>query len=550
MIKKLTIENIALVKKATLEFDSGLTVLTGETGGGKSVVVTALSLALGERADQDYIRHGTTRACVTAEFDDLYIERELSRTGAGRLKLNDNRATLLQLKEISPPPAQILGQHAGQELLDEARHLDFVDRFASLMDLRQEVEQAFYSWQKAADELKRVINRREQLVQERELLLFQQEEIQKASIRVGEEEELLQERRILDSAQQLMAASAGLTDVLGGENGVIDLLGAARKQLEQMADIDPSLAGKVGELMEIDYQLEDMRRFVEGYGSSVQDNPARLEEVNIRLDEIYKLKKKYGGSEEFVLATLGDIENKLEDRPDIDTHINELQAQERRLRQVYTEIALRLSTGRRAAAKQLGRRVIEELRDLAIDRAQFDCELVYENDDAGIAIEDRTIRPLPCGLEQARFLFSANPGEPLKSLVKTASGGEVSRVLLALKSAELSNQPALNSGDNRRERRTASKRTSEPLPLLVFDEVDVGIGGRTAVEVGRKLKRLSERCQVIVITHLHQIARVADHHFVAEKESEGGSRTVINVRRLRRDEIAVELERMVALPKA
>ena len=251
-------------------------------------------------------------------------------------------------------------------------------------------------------------------------------------------------------------------------------------------------------MADLDFQLEDLRRFIEQYGATISDEPARLEEINLRLDELYALKKKYGGSEEAILTTLARIHDQLRDRPDIDSLIASIEAEADKRGKAYTAAAVKISAARVKAATRLRKLVIAELKDLAIDKAEFRCNFIYEDDNGGVLLNDRAVRPSAHGLERIGFLFSANPGEPLKSLVKTASGGEVSRVLLALKSAELQHRGLKHS-------------------LLVFDEVDVGIGGRTGNEVGRKLKKLSEHCQVLVITHLHQIARLAEHHYVAEK---------------------------------
>jgi DNA repair protein RecN (Recombination protein N) len=541
MLTKLVIENVALVERAELTFDRGLSVLTGETGAGKSVVVTALSLALGERGDKDFIRHGAERCRVTAIFDasampagftaefaDLIengtatVQREVSHDGGSKVRINGRPSSLAQLKALTVPLAEILGQHAGQMLTSEENHLGFLDRFAGLEPLSLEVSALFRDWQAAVDELRRTRNRRDQLAGERELLLFQKDDIEKAGIRPGEEEALLH--------RALMTSASLVQDILGGDQqSVAGLLTAARKELEKMAGIDDSLNQKMQELSAIHYELEDMRRFVERYGGSINDAPQRLEEVNLRLDQIYSLKKKYGGSEEGILKTLAAITEKLKDRPDIDGHIDKLEKDTLRLGRAYSDKALELSCRRHKAAARLRKLILEELAELAIDNGGFEFEFIYEDDPDGVIMDGRAVKPFEHGLENSRILFSANPGEPLRSLVKTASGGEMSRVFLALKSAE---------------------RTGRRLPcsLLVFDEVDVGIGGATATAVARKLKRLSADNQVVVVTHLHQIASVADHHYAAVKTT-SAKRSTITVKRLNKPQIAQELDRMVALPE-
>lgn len=550
MLTKLRIENIALLEKVVLTFEPGMSVLTGETGAGKSIIVTALALTLGERADREFVRHGADSSLITAVFDIsdilgdfphgwapnskdncLEVRRQIAADGSSKAKIDGRPVSLIQLRQATAPIAEILGQHANQMLMNEDNHLAFLDRFASLESFRDEVAHLFSEWQRVSTDLRNIKNRREQLIRERELLLFQKDEIEKTHIRVGEEEELVNERNILDSARTLMASADAVQQILDADDSsVANLLGLARKELDRMAAIDASLQKQVDSLAEVEFQVEEMRRFMEQYGSSIEDDPIRIEEINLRLDEIYNLKKKYGGSEGAILKTLEIIGEKLNDRPDIGQFIDSLEKENDRLYKEYSEKAVSLSKARIKAASRLRTLVVNELNELAIDNCDFEFEFLYEDDPDGILLDGRAVRPYAHGLEKGRLLFSANPGEPLRSLVKTASGGEISRVLLALKSAE---------------KRYSRLRHS----LLVFDEVDAGIGGRTATEVGKKLKKLSEDCQIIVITHLHQIARQADHHYVAEKSTDRRNRTTISVRKLDKSAIPHELDRMVALPE-
>lgn len=550
MLTRLKIENIALVDDQEILFDPGLSVLTGETGAGKSVIVNALSLVLGERAEKEYIRHGAAIAIVEAEFEiaslggryktlysdylaegTLRIRREIARDGQSKVRINNDLSTVTRLRELTAPIAEILGQHANQMLMNEDNHLLFLDYFGSLDSARESVIERFHEWQEVAANLRKTIRRREQLHSERELLLFQRDEIEKAHIEVGEEEQILQERRILDSSRSLMESAQAIQTILDGDEiSVLEMLRQARTQLDDMAEVDKSLEELATQLAETDFQIEEIRRTIEQYGNSLEDNPERLEEINARLDEIYKLKKKYGGSEEAILQTLASIHEQLRDRPDIDTLIAQLEKQNEQLRKAYEKEALALSEARKSAAAYLARLVVKELGELAIDNGGFEFEFVYEDDDNGVIINGRAVRPLAVGLETGRFLFSANPGEPLKSLVRTASGGEISRVLLALKAAEKKNNKTLH-------------------PLLVFDEVDAGIGGQTANEVARKIRKLSDKRQVLVITHLHQIARLTDHHYAVCKSSDKENRAVIRVTRLDPQGKTKELDRMIALPE-
>ncbi len=548
MLTRLTIENIALVRKLELSFASGLTALTGETGAGKSVIVTALSLALGGRADKEYLRHGADSAQVTAVFDvshlpsslkhehadltdsdSITVRRFINRDGASRMSVNGKRIGLNRWKPLAAALGEILSQHASQSLMNEDNHLMFLDRFAGLSFQTEVTAEAFVNWRNVADELGRLKDRREQLIQQRELLMFQRDEIEKGSLRVGEEEELLIERKLLDSARALMSSAASIGDILDGETGSAkELLATVRHELDKMAQIDSKLSDQAGDLYDIEVRLEELRRTVEQYGATIVDDPVRIEGINTRLDEIYHLKKKYGGSEEAVLKTFELILQQLAQRPDTDSLIARLESEADQRRREYSDLAVALSRDRRKAARRLEKRIARELADLAIDGARFEIAFLDQEDPEGVVIDERCLRPAEHGLEQARFDFAANLGEPLRPLVKTASGGEISRVLLALKSAERNEK-------------------SESRPLMVFDEVDAGIGGQTANEVGRKLRKLAGDGQLIVVTHLHQIARQADHHYVVEKSS-ADDRNVITVRQLDPDGVSTELERMVAMP--
>ena len=537
MLVKLEIENIALVDKCELEFNQGLTVLTGETGAGKSVIVTALNLALGGRAEKDFIRHGEEQARVKATFSNpennttLTIERSLSRSGTSKVKVNDEVKNLADLKNLTSSLGEIVGQHASQLLMNEDNHLLFLDRFAGLDEQRENLIEIFEQWQSVARTLKKTIAQKDRLESERELLLFQKNEIEQAQIKPGEENEIIGEKKILDSARTLMTSAELMKEIIDGDGNTIShLLDMIKKEINQMAGIDGSLEKQVEAINSIGYEIEDFRRFIESYGAGISDDPQRVEMINERLDELYRLKKKYGDSEEAILQTLDRINQQLKDRPDVDGQIKKLTEEYDALRKNYIDKATLLSRDRIKTSEELKKHVIGELKDLAIDNSNFALEFIYEPDQNGLSYNNQTVKPHPHGFENASFLFSANPGEPLKSLVKTASGGEISRVLMALKSAE-------------------RKKNKQSRNLLIFDEVDAGIGGQTANEVGKKLKKLSEKAQLITVTHLHQIARQADHHLLAEKNYDGkNKRTTINVYTLDKKGKNTELKRMTALP--
>ena len=535
MLKRLKIENLALLENSEIEFDSGLSTITGETGGGKSVIVTALSLVFGGRAEREFIRHGANRATIAAEFvnsnNTLKIHRSFTRDGAATVKINGQKATVADLKTVGEEVGEILGQHASQILLDESNHLGFLDNFGGHRSDVEKVMLAYDQWRQAHDELARTGKRKELLKAERELLLFQVKEIKSAGINSGEAETLTIELKRLNAARSLMDSAQKIQDcITDEEHGLSNQVSLIHQELARMQAADDSLEITAKQLVEIEYQIEDIRQFIERYGSNLTDDPQRISDINERLDEIYNLKMKYGGSEEAIIDFFVKAESRLQNLPDVDHHLTRLQSEADLLLARYSELAIQLSQKRKKTTSLIKKRMMEEMKTLAIEGGDFEFELLYENDVAGVEYEGKHVRAYPHGLENGRIMFSANPGEPPKSLVKTASGGEISRLLLALKSAET----------------IKSKKSGK---LLVFDEVDVGIGGRTATEVGKKLKSLSGSNQLLVVTHLHQIARLADHHYLADKAAEEDGRTRISVKKLGGKAIKAELDRMVALPE-
>ncbi len=551
MLKQLEIQNIALIDRTSLKFQNGLTVLTGETGAGKSVIVTALALVLGGRTDRDVIRHSEKFGKVEATFNiasmsksfknkfkefikenQITIVRKIRTSGKSKILIANIPSTLTELKELTTPIAEILGQHANQLLMHEENHILFLDNFANLNQLKDTVFTKYHTWKESFDTLNKTISKRDTYKNERELLLFQQKEITNADVQIGESEDLLSEKKILDSARTLMASSNQISEIIESEeNSTLPLLQIALKELDKMNEVDSSLLKQTEELTDIIYRIGDIKQFIDSYGSSIIDDPQRIEEINVRLDELYNLKKKYGGSEKSIIESLAIIQTSLQKIPtDIDEYISKLEDTTNNLFDDYSKEAIALTETRKKASKYLEKLVQKELSELSISNSGFQLEFIYEDDINGVLFDDRRVKATENGLETARILFSANIGEPLKSLVKTASGGEISRLLLALKSAEKKNKKL-------------------PQSLMVFDEVDAGIGGQTAIEVATKIKKLSNDSQLLVITHLHQIAREADNHFVVQKTTATDNRTIINVISLDAVGKKAELKRMIALPE-
>ncbi len=553
MLKRLYIENFALVEKLEIGFKPGMNVLTGETGAGKSVIVGAISQALGEKADRDDIRSGTKLAVIEADFDiggkskvqsalnhcdinadgkSITLRREIFPARSSKCFINSQLVTLTQLRTVTVHLAELFGQHSHQQLLDEKNHQAFLDQFAGIGGKVEKLRELYERWMKTRKNLERLIDQKDQKLRERELMVFQKEEIERASISVGEEENLIGEKRILDSSRLLGEKGTLILDILEGtDNSVINALGACQKELSRMAELDKTLEKQQELLSGVVVGLEEFRSEIEAYRSSIPDDPDRLEEINQRLDEIYRLKKKYGGSEEAILTTLEKINSLLEATYDIKRRINLLKMDEQELSDKYSTLALEIGKKRHSAAKRLSGCIRKELAYLSMKSALFQYDFIYEDDPGGIKLGDRFVRPGPDGLETGRFLISANPGEPPKPLAKIASGGEISRIMLALK--------AVNTNSAKPAR-----------TLLVFDEIDSGIGGATAGAVADRLAGLSNDFQLLVITHLHQIALRGDCHYAVEKARiPKKGRNVITIKRLSESEKTKEIERMLALPE-
>ncbi len=551
MLKRIYIENFALVEKLEVEFGSGMNVLTGETGAGKSIIVGAIAQLLGERAEKEDIRSGARAAIIEGEFDisgqdrkesrsaadletgdTICIRKEIQSKGGARLFLDSQLVTLAQLRSLTVQIADLFGQHSHQQLLDEQNHLQYLDRFAGISERVENLREIFSRWQNLRREYEELQRHQERDRTERELLQYQRDEIQKAEVRNGEEEELIGERKILDASIMLAEKSEKILEMLDGdENSAANLLNSCRRELGQMVPADEKLRPAQELLESALVSLEEFRSEIERYHASIPDDPERLEKINQRLDTLFRLKKKYGGSEEAILATLKTIEERLNSTLDVASRLKFLREETERHSKEYEKESREISAVRKKASEELAGLVQRELSLLGFEQARFEIEFIYDDDPDGVLIENRRVKPCPHGLENGRFLISANPGEPLKSLVKTASGGELSRIMLALLAANLPQK----SGNRR---------------LLVFDEVDAGIGGETARAVGKKLASLAEYYQLIVVTHLHQIASFAQAHFAVEKvEASGARRRTVSIRKLEKGEREKEIKRMLSLPE-
>lgn len=538
MIKLLRINNIALIPGLELELGTGLTLLTGETGAGKSIVIDALGLLLGDRASADLIRTGEERATVEAIFDtagargfledhglpsdgdDLVVRREVHANGKGRATVNGALVPLALLREMAPRLAAIHGQHEPQGLLDPETHLDLLDHHAGLGD-RTALADTWRRLKEVDTALDRLRRDRREAERRREMLEFQAAEIEKAHLEAGEEEALRREKTLQANAGRLATLAGEAYGLLyEDEDPVVSRLGQVYRRVEELAGIDPAFGPHLEASTSVRAQLDDLALFLRDYRETLQVSPGRLDEIEARLSLIERLKRKYGASAEEVLSFGTSCREELTLLGTPEEQERALEGQRTGLVALYLEQAFDLSRRRRTAAHELEKKVQAELKLLAMERTRFtvrfDPEVVPADGGDAATWTER-------GLERGEFLLSPNPGEELRPLARIASGGELSRIMLALKSVASLDARGLT---------------------LVFDEVDAGIGGRVAEVVGRKLRAIARHHQVLCVTHLPQIASQADRHLVVRKHVERG-RTVTEVRALAQEDRVEEVARML-----
>lgn len=510
MLKELLITNLALIEKLHVSFGPGLTVLTGETGAGKSIILQAIHLLGGGKAAVTWIRSGAASASVEALFalradqevlleklaeagvesdGELLVKRVISDKGTSRYFMNDSLATARLVSEIVEQLLSVASQHDHQQLLQPRSHLDCVDAVGGLWPRRLEVGRLYDAWQQSREAYLLLRDREKDKEQQRDFLVFQCKEVEEAAPGPDEDEALRKERDRLRASDDLLRLGQKslylLTEALGSS------LAQVRKNLQQMAGCDPDLAGLAEEVAGNCFQLEDHVQAIRNYLGTVARDPARLDAVTARLDLLQRLKRKYGGTLEEVLAFARDAAWKLAELEALDERLLLREKEMCACEVVLREAAESLSTARRAAAVALGARVRVTLMDLCFEQAVF--EISFREDEGGPDMESMS----RLGVDRVEFLFSANPGEAAKPLAKVASGGELSRLMLALKSL---------------------LATQDQVDTVIFDEIDSGLSGKAAEAVARKILDLAGHHQVFCITHLPQIACLADEHFLVRKE--------------------------------
>jgi DNA repair protein RecN (Recombination protein N) len=518
VLLELVVENYAVVERLRIRFHAGLNLLTGETGSGKSLVVDALGLLLGGRASAETIRTGESRARVAGIFDvrddapirrllepagleieegELLVEREILGGGKSRAFVGSRPVSVALLKDLAPHLADIHGQHEQQLLFTPDAQRDMLDAFAGHRELLDRAAVTYHEWRAAAAELEELEHSEQEKLRLLDLWSFQRQEIDGAALKPDEEESLENERRVLQNVQRLQeTAATAYAAVYDSPESALSLTRAAAKRLEELCRIDSSLEGLREHLKSADLSLQEVSYALRDYLSRLEANPGRLEEVETRLAAIDRLKRKYGRSIPEILNFLEDVARQIASVEHAGERMEELRQERKRLAADFDKLAAELTERRGSAARKLEKRVEAELAQLAMERTVFRI----------------AITPAPWsaeGADRVDFLVSPNLGEEPRPLEKVASGGEISRLALALKTCLTAP-------------RTAVVRT------LVFDEVDAGVGGSAAEGIGRRLKKLAAANQVLCVTHLPQIAAFADHHYRVEKqESKGRTAAVV-----------------------
>jgi DNA repair protein RecN (Recombination protein N) len=538
LLLELRVENYAVIDSLAVEFAPGLNLLTGETGAGKSILIDALSLLLGDKSSAEMIRHGADKAVVSAVFEaeeralskvlevngiepedgHLIVKREIAAGGKGRVFVNNQPATVGLLRQLASALASIHAQNETILAFDGPARLALLDAYAG-NDV-QTLEEKFSAWAAVRDRIAEFERDEQDRLRMADLWSFQNKEIESANLKAGEDQKLETEKRVLANAEKLYAASKSAYELLyEADSSVLENLAGARKQIEELARFDEKWQESLAALAGARAAIEDVSATARDYAEEIDASPERLAEVEDRLALIDRLRRKYGSTVDEVIAYGEEVARKLDELENREDHLRELKKQLDVSAAAYLAGAHALSKKRYSSAKELQKVVEAEINQLAM-KAQFKIVVAGSDEEGNWSAT---------GFDTVEYMISPNPGEPLKPIEKIASGGELSRVMLALKAT-------IETG---KKSKSAVQRT------LVFDEIDTGIGGRAAEAVGKKLKALSRNNQVLCITHLPQIASFADHHYLIEKKEAAG-RTKTLVRKLAQEQRTEEIARMLS----
>ncbi|EUJ30037.1 Recombination protein N [Listeria grayi] len=536
MLQELTIKNFAIIDSLALSFEEGMTVLTGETGAGKSIIFDALGLLIGGRGSADFIRHGeqrlelqglfsfheTNTACKELldengiEFNDneVILERSLHKSGKNTCRINGKLVTTTFLRQLGSRLLDIHSQHEHQELMDENYHLPLLDRFIGnkIAKRLENYQTAYENYQALQKEWQNWTKNEQEIARRIDMLHFQQEEIQNAELTLEEEEQLLEQKTLLMNFEKINDSLQGAYNALLGEPGGIEYIGEAMQQMQSVADLNTDYQALTESVSSSFYILEDAASQIRQSLDQLEYQPGTLEQIEVRLNELNQLKRKYGKTIEAIIQYEETISTELEKLTNSETHIDQLEEKLAKQKVALEQQAEEMTVLRKKAALELEQQIQAELKELYMEKAVFQVQF----------LEGKTLGPL--GQDHIAFYITTNPGEPLKSLAKVASGGELSRMMLALKTIFSKHQSVTS---------------------IIFDEVDTGVSGRVAQAIAEKIYGVSIGSQVLCISHLPQVAAMADHHYYITKHTEN-DRTSTKVEILEENEKIDEISRMIA----
>ncbi len=533
MLKTLEVKDYALIDQINVEFGKGLNIITGETGAGKSILIDAMGLLLGERASTEVVRKGANKSIVEGIFDvggnnkvkillieneiddysELILRREISLKGANRCFINDTPVSLSFIKEIGNLLVDLHGQHEHQSLLHTETHIDYLDEFGNYDDLLSKYKNRYDELIKTEREIETLREREAILIEKKEIYAFQINEIDNVSPEEGEEEKLNDELKILENSEKLAELSSEVYQILyEADKPVHDAIVKVKNNLSILAEIDKSFTEPSNEAETMLALINDISSFIRSYKTKIDLEPEHIEEVRERLGSINMLKKKYGGTVQSVLEHRKRIGEEFELAENFSERITELNNKLSSIRIEAGKIAKGISEKRRIESKKVRKSIEDSLKELGISHPNFQTKILNELavDNNFITVNGKSFKCSAKGIDKVEFFISTNQGEDPKPLAKVASGGEISRIMLSLKSTLAQN---------------------DKLPLLIFDEIDVGVSGRIAQKVGNVLKALAEYHQIIAITHLPQIAGLADHHYEVKK-TDDKNRTSSSIEKL------------------
>lgn len=537
MLSELSIKNFAIIEALSISFEKGLTVLTGETGAGKSIIIDAIHLLVGGRGSSEFVRHGEEKAEIEGLFqiDDpnhpcfgralefgieieegmVVLRRDISKTGKSVCRINGKLVTISTLREFGSTLVDIHGQHEHQELMDESKHLMLLDQFGfeEISFSQEEYLEVFHRYDQTLYKLKSLSENEQQTAHRLDLIQFQLDEIQKANLKPNEDEELFEEKRKLGNFERVFEALQSSYTALNGEQKGLDWISMVMGHLEDAASLDTAYKGLFESVSNSYYQLEDAVHSLRNELDVLEYDPQRLNEIEERLNEINQLKRKYGKTIDEILRYAAKIEEEIETLQNKETHINDLEKELASIKKDLVLEAKQLTELRKKWAEKLTRLIHKELKELYMAKTVFE-----------IRIESDLQHFTKNGVDQIEFYISTNPGEPLKPLSKVASGGELSRIMLALKSIFSKHQGVTS---------------------IIFDEVDTGVSGRVAQAIAEKIYKVARGSQVLCISHLPQVAAMADTHLFISKVTKAG-RTKTSVTPLKVEEKIKEIGRMIS----